>query len=399
MLIPLGTERPLRIRPIVTQAIIILNLLVYLTGVAMSYFGAIDVEAFINAGHFQMAAFRIWQLVTYQFLHDPYGIGHLAFNMLFLWVFGRSVEERFGHLNFAIFYVMAGMVAGLAHGVVMPSAPVIGASGSIAGVTGAFLALFPRSRIRILIFFLFIGIVSIPASWIITFKIALDLLNQIFAIFGTSESSTAYAAHLAGYAFGFLLSFALLAFGVLKREEMDIFFLLRQQYRRAQLRAINKKTGGAIWDTRAVAVKDPTHTPAKPMSEKQISLAKRRSEINELVDTHRLDEAAAIFRTLLREHPDTLLSEGRQLDLANQLYAEKDYESASIAYESLLAHYPLGAKADEVRLILTLIYSRHIVRRDRAREILDTLQRELRVEGLQALADQLREELEATKSP
>jgi len=397
MLIPLGTERNLRITPWVTQGLMITNAAVYLAGLIFSYFDIVSIDAYVRAGRFQMSDFHVWQLISYQFLHDPTGIAHLLFNMLFLWVFGRSVEERLGHVSFTAFYLMAGVVAGLAHGMISP-APVIGASGAIAGVTGAFLALFPRSRIRVLFLFLFIGVFSIPAAWLITFKIAFDLINQIFEVLGTTRGSTAYAAHLAGYAFGFILCFVLLATRVLRREEMDIFFLLRQRHRRAQLRSVTKKTGGAVWDTRGVAVTDPPLEAATPMSEEEAHLADRRARINTLVDDHQLDEAARQFRDLLREQPDTILSEPRQLDLANQLYAEKDYPFAAKAYEAMIAHYPRSPKADEVRLILALIYSRHIIRRDRARVILADLDGRLHAEGLQALADQLRRELETSTS-
>ncbi|MEM7228225.1 MAG: hypothetical protein AAF432_05340, partial [Planctomycetota bacterium] len=108
---------------------------------------------------------------------------------------------------------------------------------------------------------------------------------------------------------------------------------------------------------------------------------------------HHAKSPRCFFELVIDEKPDIVLSESRQLDLANQLYADKDYPRARLAYESLLTHFPNSAKADEVRLILSLIYVRHIENRDRARELLAALKRDLQVPGLSALADQLRGEL------
>ncbi|MEM7229001.1 MAG: rhomboid family intramembrane serine protease, partial [Planctomycetota bacterium] len=296
MLIPLGTERALKRPPIVTQGLIVVNMLIYLSAVMLSYFNIMDREAFANFGHFWMQDFKVWQLITYQFLHDPYGIFHLGFNMLFLWVFGRSVEDRLGHISFLTFYLMAGIFAGIAHGM-LENAPVIGASGSIAGVSGAFLALFPRSRVRVLFVFFIISLMSIQAKWIIGFYIAFNLLNQGLGMLGPSDNSVAYGAHLGGYLFGFMFAFTMLATGLLKREDMDVFYLLRQRHRRAQLRSVAKKTHGGIWDTRGVAPKEPSAAPAaKPMTAKQREEARRRAEISKLLEDHKLEEAARRFR-------------------------------------------------------------------------------------------------------
>ena len=109
------------------------------------------------------------------FAYDPDGILHLLFNMLFLWVFGRAVEDRLGHVGFLAFYLVGGIIAGWAHSLV-DRHPVIGASGSIAGVTGAFLALFPRSRVQVLFF---ISLISVPSLLFILLYVAIDLLNTM----------------------------------------------------------------------------------------------------------------------------------------------------------------------------------------------------------------------------
>ena len=248
MLIPLRTDRPPKRRPVVTEALIIVNLIVYLIGAAGYFFDLFEHGDLAGFGHFDPQNFRAWQLVTYQFMHDPNGFGHIAFNMLFLWVFGAAVEDRLGRLGFIGFYLIAGIVAALAHSAITPS-PVIGASGSIAGVTGAFLALFPRSRIKILFFFFLIGVYNIPALWFIGFYFVIDLLRQAGSFFGGGGSNVAYMAHLSGYVYGFGVGFALLALRILKREEFDVFYLFTQARRRAAFRAASQEGPAGMWSS------------------------------------------------------------------------------------------------------------------------------------------------------
>src|SRR5690606_35452158 len=100
MFIPIRTDRPPRRTPIVTEGLIALNLLVYLTGLVGQAFGAFDLRTMTQWMWFHPQDFRVWQLFTSMFMHDPSQIGHLAFNMLFLWVFGAPVEDRLGRLGF-----------------------------------------------------------------------------------------------------------------------------------------------------------------------------------------------------------------------------------------------------------------------------------------------------------
>ena len=130
MFLPLGTDRKPNRRPIVTELLIITNLLVYLIGVMGHYYNLFNFDRFVSAGHFDGQHFKAWQLITYQFLHDPGGIGHVAFNMLFLWVFGCAVEDRMTRAGYLLFYLMAGIFAALAHASLSDS-PIIGASGSL----------------------------------------------------------------------------------------------------------------------------------------------------------------------------------------------------------------------------------------------------------------------------
>ncbi len=397
MFIPLRTDRPPQRRPIVTEGLIVLNLLVYLIGAAGGYLGLFeDSEALSGLGHFHARDFKVWQLVSYQFLHDPRGILHIAFNMLFLWVFGCGVEDRLGRLGFLGFYLIGGAVAALAHAGGYPDTPVIGASGSIAAVSGAFLALFPRSRIKVLVIFFIIGVYSVPSLWFIGFYFVIDLLKQTGEWLGSGGSNVAYGAHLAGYVYGFALAFVLLATKALKREEFDIFFLFTQSRRRAAFRTASRHGPAGMWSSAQAdtgqRLRRQTQS-AGPPTEAQERQSRLRTEISRLAAAHDLPAATCLYRQLLAEAPDAVLAEDRQLDLASQLYAEQDHATAATAYELLLAHYPSASGTGEVRLILGLIYARQLGRPERARELIELAKPKLRDQAQAALAEELLGEL------
>jgi membrane associated rhomboid family serine protease len=141
-------------------------------------------------------------LVTSMFLHG--GFLHLLFNMLFLWVFGNNVEDAMHPLGFLCFYVAAGMAAGLAQVLVVPSAtvPTVGASGAIAAVIGSYLFLYPRAKVFTLVFFpLFLWLPAwlVAGGWGL-----LQFLATWQSVFAPAalEGGVAYMAHFAGFAIG-----------------------------------------------------------------------------------------------------------------------------------------------------------------------------------------------------
>ena len=140
----------------------------------------------------------VWfAVLTSMFLHG--GFIHLAGNMLYLWVFGNNIEDRAGRVVYLLFYLAAGVVATGAHILVQPEStvPVVGASGAIAGVMGAYLVLYPRVQIRTLIFFFLILFRDIEARWLLLFW----FVSQFFL---NPNSGVAWAAHVGGFAFGVL---------------------------------------------------------------------------------------------------------------------------------------------------------------------------------------------------
>lgn len=149
-------------------------------------------------------------LITHMFLHG--GWLHIIGNMLYLWVFGDNVEDRLGSGTYLLFYLLCGIVAAVGQGLVAPS-PMLGASGAIAGVLGAYLVLSPGARIRTLIFLgIFITVVQLPAIVVIGFFIVIQFIEGLASLRLTGYPATeqvAYFAHIfgffAGIAFLFLL--------------------------------------------------------------------------------------------------------------------------------------------------------------------------------------------------
>ncbi len=147
---------------------------------------------------------RLLGLITSQFLHAD--ILHLAFNMLFLWVFGNNVEDRLGRLRFLPFYLVCGALAGLAQSLVDPDSaiPLIGASGAISGVLGAYLVLYPRVRIWTVVLPFFFLPFKLPA-WL---WLGIYLLLQILYLGDSATAGgggVAYAAHIGGFVAGAVL--------------------------------------------------------------------------------------------------------------------------------------------------------------------------------------------------
>ncbi len=145
-------------------------------------------------------------LLTSMFLHGS--ILHLGGNMLYLWVYGNNVEDRLGHGGYAVFYLVSGLIASFAHVFTQPDSttPVIGASGAIAGVMGAYLVFFPKARILTIIpLFIFIQFIHLPAAVVLLGWLALQFLTS-------SESGIAVMAHIGGFLAGAAIALVLRPF-------------------------------------------------------------------------------------------------------------------------------------------------------------------------------------------
>jgi membrane associated rhomboid family serine protease len=147
----------------------------------------------------------IWlSILKSMFLHGS--ILHIAFNMLFLWVFGNNVEDRLGIPKYVVFYLLAGTAAAYAQSYVFPDSavPLIGASGAVAGILGTYILMFPRARVRsLVILIIFITMIEVPA-WLM---IGIWFVTQLFSSIGSVSGDTgvAYMAHIGGFLAGMLL--------------------------------------------------------------------------------------------------------------------------------------------------------------------------------------------------
>ncbi len=145
-------------------------------------------------------------LLTSMFLHG--GFMHLAGNMLYLWIFGDNVESLLGHFRFLVFYLLSGLGAAMSYVLVDPNStvPMIGASGAISGVLGAYMIHFPKARVHVLVFLIwFIRVIRIPALVVLGFWFVLQLVNGVGAL-GTGQSGgVAWFAHVGGFVAGILL--------------------------------------------------------------------------------------------------------------------------------------------------------------------------------------------------
>jgi tetratricopeptide (TPR) repeat protein len=264
--------------------------------------------------------------------------------------------------------------------------PVLGASGSVAGVTGAYLALFPLARVTVVVWFFIITFLELPSLLVILFYVGWNVFSQFLG----GGGNVAYTAHLAGYLYGFALGMGLLLSRLLSREPYDMLSLIEQKRRQAKFRRATR-SGESPWQGQ---IGEPGGEPAPAPTAEEQALMERRQEINRALQQGRSSDAGALYAQLLEEHPDQVMSEQQQLDLANQLMSEGRYQAAAAAYELFLRHYPAHRHVQQVRLILGLIYARYLGRKERARELLGQAVDQLQGED-QALARQVMTEIGA----
>jgi membrane associated rhomboid family serine protease len=224
-MIPLRDANPTRHPPIVTIGLVVACALAFVLELSrqasggdvalaalVTEWGIIPAElvAAIRTGSYLSP--EVATLLTSQFLHG--GWLHLIGNLLFLWIFGNNIEDRFGRLRFLLFYLAGGVVAGLAQVAIAPDStiPTIGASGAIAATLGAYLVLYPGARVTSLVFLVFFyQLIDVPAVVILAMWFVLQLVDGLASL-GVGDAATgggvAFFAHIGGFVFGALIAFA-----------------------------------------------------------------------------------------------------------------------------------------------------------------------------------------------
>ena len=204
-MLPIGDDNSARrLFPLVTYALIVLNVLFFL--VELNGGDAFIMQwAFVPSRFLANPMGDFITLFTSMFMHG--GWLHLGGNLLYLWIFGDNVEDRFGHVKFLVFYLLCGLGATFAQLMFSldSNIPNLGASGAIAGVLGSYILMFPNGRVRVL---QGRGGVQAPALLVIGFWIVLQLFSGIGSVANTADTGgVAYMAHIGGFVAGFVLTF------------------------------------------------------------------------------------------------------------------------------------------------------------------------------------------------
>jgi len=213
--IPIKDDNPTRTVPFITITLIIINAIIFIYQLTLSEnlsilftksYGVVPFEIthWLDLSpeiHFPV----VLTLITSQFLHG--GLFHLGGNMLYLWIFGNNIEDVLGHFRFIIFYLLCGIIAGLSHILTQPNSliPTVGASGAISGVLGAYLIRFPRARVLVVFWFIFIiRLIYVPALIVLGLWIFIQIFSGLGSL-GQQGGGVAWFAHVGGFIAGIVL--------------------------------------------------------------------------------------------------------------------------------------------------------------------------------------------------
>jgi len=379
IILPIGTNLRPRRTPYANYALIIINLIFFF----LTYVG--QHSAFID-GRLTRTSLRpvaiqfmlhpnlpfLYQFVTYAFLHG--GFLHIFGNMYFLYLFGNNVNDKLGNIGYVCVYLAGAVFAGIGHSLVSP-VPVLGASGAVAAVTGAYLVLFPQTLITILYWlFFFIGTIEVSALYFIFFKLIFwdNIIEPRFA-----PAGIAYSAHLAGYAFGIAAMLVLLAGGLVESTGFDLWSMLKQWNRRRHFRDMVSTGYDAFTGRRAAKQIKVKEVESKAQKQQRQEIRRLREEIGSRIAERNLSAAAQLYLELMAVDNKQIPPRRYLLDIANQLASESKYAEAARAYETFLAHYSNYEYIEQVQLMLGLIYARYLDRAESA------------IKHLQAAADKL----------
>lgn len=368
VVIPIRTEAAVRGTPLVNYWIIAINVASFLV-FGTKFAGEAPGDFARDHLFFRSYPAEFHHFFTYQFLHGD--VGHLLANMLFLWVFGNSVCAKMKGGPYAIFYLACGVFAAWFNAT-FKSDPffLIGASGSIAGVTTAYLALFPRSHVTVLIWlFFFIHFVELPAMLLIGLKIIVwD--NVVAPSIGGAAEQVAYLAHLGGYLFGFAGSLAMLALRGVPRDQFDILALWSRW---------NRRRG---WEgPRPTRVERPVEIDPRQREIEEAffeQVAELRRRIAEEVDRRAPGIALEYYEKLQAISARQCLPEPQQLEIAREYYRRGRFSDAAQAFERFAQCYPEAGETPNVRLLLGIIHARDLQQYELAERLLTECMRGLR---------------------
>ncbi len=359
MILPIRTSIGPQRTPYANYALIVVNVLFFFLTYGPHrnpYTGAAEVLR-STATQFMLTPPHphLWQFVSYAFLHSS--IMHIFGNMYFLYLFGNNVNGKLGHINYLCLYLGGAVFAGIGHTLLHVN-PVLGASGAVAAVTGAYLVLFPQTLITIVYWFLIIGTMELSALYFIAFKLIVwdNIVEPRF-----SPDAIAYSAHLAGYAFGIAAMLIMLASGLIGSSRFDLWAMIKRWNQRRRYRDV-ASDGYDPFAVRPMAkkieVKEVKKTAAQQQQEERIK--QLRNEIASRVLQHNLSAAAEAYLELIKLDNEQILPRQHLLDIANQLASESKHAESAQAYEKFLTRYSNYEYVEQVELMVGILYSRYL---------------------------------------
>jgi len=324
---PLRDEYGVKRFPVIVTFIIFVNCLIFfIFGFRHNYQQIVLKFGFIPEN------FSFKNIITSMFLHG--GIIHLGFNMWYLWLFGDNIEDRWGRFNFLIFYLLSGIFASILYCELIPQkfykVPVIGASGAISGILGAYAILFPKSRIDFKYFIWFFWLIRAGEFeiysyiWLFFWFFIQGVYTLLVSLY-SFQSQVAYAAHFSGFLFG-----AIIGLGT-------------KLYREAKYRE-NVKLGKNML-LQILGEGEKRHYTDEQIKE----IESLKKKIMDVIYENRI-LATKFYIDAVKNYTDLCLSEKIQYEIADSLNRQGEKEYALIAYRNFILNYPFSKLADNALL-------------------------------------------------
>ena len=202
MFFPYKDDNPRVLVPYVTYGILGLNILVFIGQILLSISDPDLGIAIVYTFGFVPAKFSIITIITSMFIHG--GLAHIIGNMWFLWLFGDNVESVLGHLKYFLFYMVCGIGAALGQFLISTSSqvPMVGASGAIAGILGAYMIQFPKARVHVLVILIFITTIAVPAQIVLGLWFLMQLTGGLGTLGMDTTGGVAWFEHVVGFISG-----------------------------------------------------------------------------------------------------------------------------------------------------------------------------------------------------
>lgn len=362
MFLPIRTNIYPRRTPYANYALIAINVVIFLLSYGGPYRYIIDNQPLLLpikpwAADWLLlpAVWQARQFLTYAFLHG--GVEHILGNMFFLYLFGNNINDKLGNLWYTVFYLLGAIASGVGHTLMNLDSlsPTLGASGAVAAVTGAYLVLYPQTLITVLYWFFFIGTVEVPALYFILLKMI--IIDNVIA---RLSNSVAYDAHLAGYAYGILITLGLLATRLVGASQFDLWAMLRRWNRRRQYHDAVAEGYDPFAGAGGRKRVDAREVVSPAEQQRRAEVDRIRHQIGDYLAQRNVAAAADLYLQLMQVGPEQVLPRQALLDIANQLASDRHPAEAAYAYEQFLKYYGAYEHSEQVELMVGILYSRYL---------------------------------------